>query len=86
MEFTGTIAGSVTVQVSNDYVPPTQNQANIINPANWFDAPLSLNALPGSPNRYFIDFPETGVPWLRINVAYASGSGNLTAVVTAKES
>lgn len=83
---TGAPVGTVTVQASNDYVPPSMSLNPSVIPADWFDMPLGLVALTGSAQNYFIDVAETGIPWIRINYVYASGTGSMTAVVTAKES
>ena len=76
----GSPTGTVTVQGSNDY-----NPASLATP-NWFDLPLSLNDLTGSAQNYVIDMQQTAAPWLRISYTSTSGSGNMTAVITAKES
>lgn len=86
MLFTGTLTGTVVIQVSNDnqaspaYLNPAEN------PPNWYPIPLGLNPLSGGGDNYFIDFTETGMPWIRISVNITGGVGNLIAVVTGKES
>lgn len=77
---TGSPTGTVSVQISNNY--------NVNNPsaADWFDMPISLNALTGSAQNYVVEISETAAPWIRISFSYTSGSGSMTAVVTAKES
>lgn len=84
--FTGTLTGTVNLQMSDDYVPPTTVLTPSINPATWYDSPLSFNALSGAGDSYFIDFVYTGVPWIRVKFTYTAGAGNISVVVTAKES
>lgn len=93
MVFTGTLTGTVSVQASNDYVPPNQTLLVMVQPPNWVDIPLVglnpqafLNPLIGVDQGYMIDFTETGQPWLRVSVTFTGGVGNLTAVITGKES
>lgn len=78
---TGTPTGTVTLQGSTDYVPNVSPST-----ANWFDISLNLVALAGSAQNYVIDMLETSIPWIRVNFAYSSGTGNMVATVTAKES
>lgn len=80
---TGTPTGVIKVQGSLDYSPTNNSPA--VGPT-WFDVDLSLNALTGAPNNYFIDFTETSIPWLRVVYTRASGTGSLDVVATAKES
>lgn len=70
---TGAPVGTVTVQASVDGT-------------NWFDMPLGLVALTGSPQRYFIDISQSAIIQIRINYVATSGSGTMTAIVSAKES
>lgn len=81
---TGTPTGTVSLQVSNDFLPVNQQQ--IVSSANWNDIPLSLTALTGGPETYIIDMVETAGPWLRINYVQSGGTGTMNAVITAKES
>lgn len=84
--FTGTLTGTVQVQTSGDYVPPTKVISPSINPASWYDSPLSFAALSGTGDSYFIDWSYSGVPWIRVNFTYAAGAGNISVVITGKES
>ncbi len=83
---TGTPTGTPTIQGSCDYFPPSITLSPSVVPATWTDIPLGMVALAGSPQSYFIDFSEIGVPWIRVNYTAVSGAGNMTAVITAKES
>jgi len=83
---TGTPTGTVTVQGSIDYVPPTVQISPSVSPATWFDIPLDLDALTGGPQTYVIDMVTTAIPWLRISYTFTSGTGSMTAVIVAKES
>lgn len=82
---TGAPTGTVTVQASNDFVPSNIHLSPSESPANWVDIPLGLNALAGAAQNYYIDFTQTGIPWIRVNYVSTAGAGNLTTVVTAKE-
>jgi hypothetical protein len=69
---TGTPTGTVTVQASPDGV-------------TWADMPLGLNGLAGSAQNYHVDIQQTAAALIRINYNFSSGSGFMTATVTAKE-
>lgn len=81
MNATGTPTGVLSVQASNDYNPTTPGAV-----AHWADVPLSLTALSGSPQDYFIDIQMTAIPWFRLHYVFTSGTGSLYAVISAKES
>lgn len=87
---TGAPVGTITVQTSADYVPSSVSPTNAVQPLlapTWFDMPLSLVALAGAPQNYFIDITQTANRTVRISFVAGVGSvGNVTAVVTAKES
>jgi hypothetical protein len=77
---TGTPTGTVAVQGSVDYDSQSPNAAS------WFDLPLNLDALAGSAQDYVIDILETAIRALRINYTSTSGTGSMTATISAKES
>jgi len=83
---TGAPTGTVTVQVSVDFVPSNNYLNPSVTPANWYDLPLPLVPLAGAAQTYLIDLNTTAFPWIRINYNFVGGAGNMTAVITAKES
>lgn len=85
LSFVGTLAGTPTLQVSNDYgrFNPQNDQTQV---ATWDDIPLGMVALTGASQDYVIDIQVTAMQWLRINVSYTSGSSVLNASATGKES
>jgi hypothetical protein len=70
---TGTPTGQVSVQASADNV-------------DFYDLPLNIAASSGSGDTFIIDIQTTAVPYVRVKYTWTSGTGTLTAVVTAKES
>lgn len=70
---TGTPTGTLTIQGSADGV-------------TWTDLPLALTALSGSAQNYFLEMATTALPKLRIKYVRSSGTGTMTATITAKES
>lgn len=72
---TGTPTGTVSIQGSVDKI-------------KWFDMTFdtAIAPLAGSPNDYFFDIEATALSWIRIDYARTSGTGTMSAYITAKES
>lgn len=77
---TGTPTGTLTVQASVDY------DRDLGTAGNWFDMPLSLDALAGAAQDYVIDIQETAIKAIRLNYASTAGVGAMTATIFGKES
>lgn len=76
--YTGTLDGTFTVQVSNDY--------NATTGAGDWD-PIPLNPTPtatGSPGSILLDLQTLPGQWIQTVFNYTSGSGNLTATISGK--
>lgn len=81
--FSGAPVGTFQVQVSADYQQDTQG--NVTNPGNWTALTLSPSpAASGSPSSIYIDLNQLSAPWIRTSYTTTSGSGQLSAFVTAK--
>lgn len=83
---TGSPVGTVSVLASVDYQASGTPVSSGSNPPNWFTMPLDLTALTGSAQNYFLDINVTSIRFLSINYTRTSGTGSMTAVVSAKES
>jgi hypothetical protein len=84
LESSGTMTGSYTVQVSNDY--NQDNQGNVINAGQWVTLTLSPSptVAAGSPSPIGIDCNQLGAPFLRVQYTNASGTGTVNAYVSGK--
>lgn len=91
--WTGSPTGTFSVQVSADYAQDFQG--NVTNTGNWatmtftywngsaFVTATSIPTSVGSP--IYLDLALLSAPWIRATYTNASGTGTLTAVITAKE-
>jgi hypothetical protein len=78
---TGTAAGTLTIQGSNDAQPlPRDSNGNFV-PANWINIPLATVAVAGA-GTYII--PKTDVCYAFIRARYTSVSGTGTISVNMK--
>lgn len=71
--FTGSPTGTFSVEVSNDN-------------SNW--TALSLSPTPaatGSAGNQYVDLNQLSAAWIRAKYTKSSGTGSLTALLTAKE-
>lgn len=80
----GTPTGQITIQASEDYLPPQSAPATLV--PTWFDIPLNLAPLTGTPNNYIIDIIETSIRYIRIDYVAAAGVGTMNAKLSAKDS
>ena len=81
--FSGAPVGTFQVEVSADYAEDTQG--NVTHPGSW--TPLTLSPSPaasGSASTIYIDLNQLSAPWLRTSYTATSGSGELSAYITAK--
>jgi hypothetical protein len=76
--WTGTLAGTFAVNVSNDYNKDT-------GVGTW--TPITLSAVPtasGTPSNAFINIQEIAAPYLQVVFNYTSGSGTLVGTISGK--
>jgi hypothetical protein len=82
--WTGTLAGSFTVQTSDDYLPSHSSVAPPLNPGTWADLPLGAALANGVPDTGVFDLNELSARYLRVKFAPSGGAGNLTILITGK--
>lgn len=70
---------------TSDAVGNVSVQSSIDN-ETWVDLPLGLVSIAGADQDYFIDLQVTSIPWVRVAWTRTSGTGTLTAKLSAKES
>lgn len=70
---TGTFAGTLKVQFSNDIVNPQ------VGPSNWTDIPSATVSLTGSAGVFGIPKFDCCYKWIRIVVSTSGGTGTVTA-------
>ena len=88
LAWTGTPTGTFQVQVSNSYAQSAEGA--VINAGNWNTLPPSsftgtYPAPAGSPGNGALDVVGTEFAWVRLQYTAASGAGNLTVLVAAKD-
>lgn len=80
--FTGSPTGTVNAQVSADYA---QDQfGNVLNAGNWVSLLTSPPSTGGTSGSIYLDLNQLSAPWIRGIYMFASGTGTLTAFITAK--
>lgn len=91
--WTGSPVGAFAAQISADYAQ--DDQGNVTNPGNWvpltftywngtvFITDFSIPTSVGSP--IYLDLALLSAPWIRSVYTRISGSGTLTAIITAKQ-
>jgi hypothetical protein len=91
--WSGSPAGTIALQVSADYAQDLNG--NVTNTGNWapltftywngsaFVTATSIPTSAGSP--VYLDLALLSAPWIRAVYTNASGTGTLTATITAKE-
>lgn len=84
--WSGTVAGSLIVQVSLDYAQDTQG--NVTNTGTWSDVLLSSDqstalTVSNSGDAY-IDLSNLAAPWIRVFYDSTSGSGALQGYISGK--
>lgn len=83
--WTGTLAGSFTIQSSVDYVPNNNgNNSPPIAAGTWNTLPGITGTALGSPDSGVIELNEITQRYYRAIFTYSSGTGNLTIYATAK--
>ena len=84
LESSGTMSGTYTVQVSNDYNQDAEG--NVLNTGQWVT--LTLSPVPtvvsGSPSPIGIDMNQLGAPFLRVQYTNTSGTGTINGYVSGK--
>lgn len=81
--FTGNATGNFAVQISADY--KQDNNGNVLNPGSWVNMDLDpAPAAAGVADNIYVDIIGTSAPWMRFQYSHGSGSGVLSAWVTAK--
>jgi hypothetical protein len=80
----GSPSGTLIPQVSADYAQ--DNQGNVTNAGNWVSLPASAQQAltSGSPANTYFDLTQLSAPWVRLQYVNSSGSGVITAILTAK--
>jgi len=91
--WTGSPVGTIAVQVSADYAQDFSG--NVTNSGNW--TPITLSYLSGGSfvnsqsiptsvgSPVYLDLALLSAPWIRAVYTNSSGTGTLTATITAKE-
>ena len=78
--WTGTPAGNLTIEVSNDEGIPYQPNSVV----NWTTYPNSTHAAGGAAGSYFWNIPDLAARWIRLNYDASSSNGTLNARFNAK--
>ena len=80
LSWTGTTAGTFTVQVSNVASPAEDDDDD------WIDLTLddAITQPAGSAGKFGVDLSEVGFEWIRLKYVNASGTGTVTAIVKGK--
>jgi hypothetical protein len=77
--WTGTLAGSFTVQTSLDYNPHNPSIAT------WDTVQIGSGAAAaGTPDHGSIELNQLSAYWIQTIFSYTSGTGNLTATISGK--
>jgi hypothetical protein len=80
MVWAGTLAGTFTVEVSDDY--SENSDGSVRNPGTWNTLPTSTTVTAsGSPGNGFYDI-STGAYAIRLTLTSTAGSGLVTEIVT----
>lgn len=75
--------GTITAQVSNDYVPATGGNPGVA--GTWNTLPLSATGtVSGNSGQGFIDIDQCGAKAVRIVYTRGSGTGSMNAVISGK--
>lgn len=83
VDLTGTLNGSVAVQVSANHVQDLMSPANVTTPGTW--ATLISQPITGSaPTPVYFDLNQLSAPYIRVVFTATSGSGSATVVITGK--
>ncbi len=78
--WTGTLAGTFTVECSNTY-----NPNGSVGNGNWTTVPTTPAVIAaGSPGNGFIQVSALGSVYIKLVFTYTSGSGDITATITGK--
>lgn len=82
LNWTGSPVGVFEVQVSIDYAQ--DNFGNVINAGHWtpIDFQVGPSTTDGSP--IYLDLNQLSAPWIRTFYDRTSGTGTLSAYITAK--
>lgn len=81
--FTGAPTGAFSVQISADHAEDANGNVTVT--GNWVT--LTLSPAPtasGSGDSFYIDLNQLSAPWIRLVYTRTSGTGSLTAYITAK--
>lgn len=78
--WTGTPAGNLTIQVSNDEGVPYDASTVV----NWTTYPNSTQAAGGAAGSYFWNIPDLAARWIRLHYDASSSTGTLNAMFNAK--
>jgi hypothetical protein len=73
--------GTLSVQVSADY--DQDAQGNVLAAGSWIELTSQAIAA-GQPSATYFNLPNLSAPWIRLVWTYTSGTGTITAAVTAK--
>lgn len=78
------MTGTFNVEVSADY--EQDQNGNVINAGNWIPLPLlpSASVITGAPTNIYIDITQISAPYIRLTYIHVSGSGTVSAFITAK--
>jgi hypothetical protein len=86
INFTGTLSGTIAVQVSADYAQNTVGSSNVSSPGNWIPVPtLSAIIASSEPSSVYFDINQISSPYIQAVWTPTSGTGNITAIITAKQ-
>lgn len=77
IETTGTPTGQIYVEISND--------AGLVSQPNWYSLPgVTIQPLTGGADTHIVNLNTIDFPWIRVRYARTSGTGTITATISAK--
>ncbi len=84
--WTGTLAGTFSVETSNTYKPNANGIPNgtPLVAGSWDVLPITGATAAGVAGSGSIELAEIGAPYIRLVFTYTSGSGNLTVTLNGK--
>lgn len=78
---TGTLAGTLKLQASND-APVAANATTLVPPSNWNDIPSATVAITGTPGSFLI--PKTDLCYQYIRAVFTASGGTGTVTIRMK--
>lgn len=82
LSWTGSPVGTFTVQVSADY--NQDSLGNVLAAGHWVTLTLPTSPTTASGSPIYLDLNQLSAPWIRVVYTKTSGTGSLSAFITAK--